>query len=53
MGLPTNWTEEDSDKLQAWWQTRLRELLKTQQLPNAIALFEEFELEHKLNINKL
>ena len=53
MGLPTNWTEEDSDKLQAWWQTRLRKLAKTQQIPNAIALFEEFELERKLNINKL
>lgn len=53
MGIPTNWTEEDTSKFEAWWQARLRQLIKDQQLPSAIALFEEFELEQKLNINKL
>ena len=53
MGIPTNWTEEDASQFEAWWQARLRQLIKDQQLPSAIALFEEFELEHKLNINKL
>lgn len=53
MIMPTNWTEEDASQFEAWWQSRLRQLIKDQQLPSAIALFEEFELEHKLNINKL
>ena len=50
--MPTNWTEEDASRFEAWLQARLRQLIKDQELPSAIALFEEFELEHKLNVNK-
>ena len=53
MDLPRNWREQDSERLEFWWQERLRTLMREREVHNAIALFEEFELEQKLNINNL